>query len=458
MMRYFPLFILMAVLAAGCKGDAVDPPEIEIVSSDTEFSAKGGTGRIVFHVSGKLTEPVRASSSMDWLSILEVNDSEVSFVLAPNPKLYDRHAVVTLTAGTDVETVNILQTYVSFDLEGGDSNKIEIDHWGNRVVELSYDISEGIPDYEISYDESSAGGWLHVTVAEGKVTFRADMNLSGAERYATVRLGTDLISYEVRVSQPPVISVFNYTMFGCDAGDCVSGTIMLQEKLLQEISGWSVERDSDWFDVDAVGEGIVISVEGNTTGQDRSGKVLLKDGDGKVFSHLDVRQTGFSTEYLTGAYLLNFGDGDYWLMDFIKEDGGFAAKVVGFSGTRKTEDYSLKLGYTPFGDMGPKMNIRLPQNLGTLDGRRMMLYATTPDGYYSLTENLGYELIYTDAEDDAAFDFRTEEAVYMKDFPYGFSGLLLMRGTVGEDWMEPVQGKERLRIIKWGKNNHEEFN
>ncbi len=458
MKKFFYAAFCCILMLAGCRKETLETVSIEIVSADTEFSAKGGTGKILFKVTGTLSEPVRVESSASWLTILDIAENEASFVLGPSQEAEPRSAVVTLTAGPDSKTVKVSQSVLKFDLEGGDENRLEMDPTGRRAIELTYDASDGIPVSEITYADGGTSQWLDVIVEEGKVTFKAEPNLGQEERGATVVLTSEWISYTVRLNQKFVTSMLSYESFGCDACECVSGRITVADYAVDHLGDWELERDADWYGVARTEDSFTISVQENTTGKDRVGEILIKDAAGTVVSAFKVMQTHFSYENLSGIHVLRFGEGDHWVMDFMKVDGGFAVKAVGTtSDLHKTEGHNLKLAYVSCGDRAPKMVLKLPQMLGSVDGKPMMLYATSPDGYYSLTENLGYELVYSGAAGAVAFDFVTEEAAYGKGFHYGFNGLFLLKDTVGEDWIVPREGQERLRLVKWKGGNHDKF-
>ncbi len=364
----------------GCRKN-VEPDgvsSIEIISSDTEFSDRGGLGIIRFSTIGIEEGTVRAESSEQWLTILEVAGNRVSYVLAPNQETEPRSACITIIADRISEAVTVSQKA------------------GTAVPDDGGDEGEDDPE----------------------------------------------------PSQP-----LSYSSFGCDADACQSEPIVLTDYAVSQWGEWDYEKDGDWFEVTRTENQFTISVSENTTGTDRRGSISIKAGDGTVPLIFAVTQTRFSGKDLSGHYVLRFGGG-YWLMDFIRDTDGFKVKAVGSDSNRKTEDYSLSLGYVSNGDGGPKITFKLPQALGISDGKRLMLYATDPEGYYSITEDLGYELVYAGTPEKLIFDFAAEEDAYRRGFPYGFSGLFLMKGTISEDWMEPVEGKECLQLLKWGKGSH----
>ncbi len=458
-MKRILLIALCLSVLAGCRKEGVREVAIEIVYADSEFPAKGGRGTIQFLLSGDPEGKVTAVSSGEWLTILDVTDSEVSFVLAPNRETAARNADITLTAGNDSKKVGISQGIHSFDLEGGDSNSLVMDPTGQRTTALTYNVSGGVPDVGISYGEGGDADWLEVTVFDGRIGFAAEPNFTDAGRSATIILSSEWISYEVAVYQDFVTTFLSCSSFGCDKGAYVSEPVTIADYAVGCVGNWSCESDSDWYSVEITGDSFVISVPENATGTDRRGNIFVKNSAGTVISAIPVVQTCFTSRDLSGHYVMQFGDGDYWLMDLVEEGNGFAVKAIGSSANlKKTDGYSLRLDYVPAGEGAPKMTLKLPQMLGTLEGQRMMLYAIDPEGYYSVTENLGYELLYKGTADKLCFDFVTEEDAYWKGFQDGFSGLFLMRGTLVEDWMEPSGGKESLQIVKWGEGSHNGFN
>ncbi len=374
------LFILLCIFTLmGCRKD-ISVVSIEISSYRADFPSKGGTGEILFQVAN-FSGTVTAESSRDWLTILGVTNSEVSYVLGPNDSEEPRSADVTVTAGNVFQTVTVSQ-------EG-------------KVIEPEEDEGED------------------------------------------VRMPVEYLTHR---------------SFGCDAGGCVSETVSLTDLAVEQWGEWSYENVGDWYEVTRNGNSFTFSVPENRTGEDRHGSIAIKGADGAELLTFAVMQTHFSYGDLAGHYVLQFGAGNYWVMDFVEEGEGFAAKAIGTTGgISKTEGYSLRLGYVASGDRAPKMTLNLPQMLGTVDGKRMMLYATDPEGYYSLTGNLGYELICSGDGDKMAFDFVAEKEAFWKGFPYGFSGLFLVKGTVGEDWMEPLEGQECLRLVEWGKGSHDGY-
>ncbi len=257
--------------------------------------------------------------------------------------------------------------------------------------------------------------------------------------------------------QKPV-EFLSHSSFGCDADGCASETVSLTDYAEEQWGDWNYEKEGDWFEVTRNGNQFTISVQENTTGDDRRGCVFIKSTDGTVLLAFDIVQTHFSYDDLIGHYVLKFGAEDYWVMDFIKDEVGFAVKAVGTTASlRKTENHSLKFNYVGSGDNAPKMMLKLPQMLGTVDDQRLMLYATDQEGYYSVSENLGYELVYTGTTERMCFDFVTEKDVYWKGFPSGFSGLFLMKGLYCEDWIEPSDENTALQIVKWREGSHDGF-
>ncbi len=367
----------------------------------------------------------------------------------------DLNEKITTTAILDKDIcAGHVSTLGQFNIRYGE---LDMDPTGRNTMEFSYDPAQGLPVADVKYD-GEAADWLTVTVADGAITFKAEVNISGKERFATVGINTGSRSYDVQVCQKPVETIFSYESFGCDMSSCVSGPIVMADYISEFLGYWDFSADADWFTVNRTGDDFTLSIQENTTGVDRSGNIVIRDASGTVISTFAVSQTHFSYDDLSGVHALRFGEDDYWIMDFMKENGGFAVKAVGSrSGFHKTEGHSLRLAYVSCGDGGPKIMLKLPQMLGTVDGEQMMLYATTPDGYYSLTENLGYELLYYGTPDNITFDFVTEDTAYLKGFHSGFNGLFLMKGTKNEDWLVPRTGQDRLRIVKWGAGNHDKF-
>ncbi len=371
----------------------------------------------------------------------------ISFINELNERI-----TTTATLEKDV-CAGRVSTLGQFNIHYG---KIDMDPTGRNVVELAYDSEQGSPVTETFY-EGDASGWLDVTSADGAIRFKADVNISGVGRSATVRVTSGTKSYDVHVIQNSVASILSHKSFGCDSSSYPSERIVMPDYVADFLGGWDFVSDSDWFTVSRTGNELSLSIPANTTGADRSGNIAIKDVSGTVIHNLPVLQTHFSGNDLLGQHVLKFGDGNYWLLDFIDAEGGFAVKALGNDNLFKTEGYGLRLDYVSSGESAPKMVLDLPQRLGMFDGKDLMLYATFPDGYYSLTEGLGFDLVYSGNADRISFDFTSEESVYEKGFDSGFVGLFFLRGMSKEDWIVPGGEQDCLRLIKWGYGNHDDF-
>ncbi len=371
----------------------------------------------------------------------------ISFINELNERI-----TTTATLEQDV-CAGRVSTLGQFNIHYG---RIDMDPTGLNVVELAYDSAQGSPVTETFYD-GDASGWLDVTSADGAIIFKAEVNISGEERSATVRVTSGTKSYDVHVIQKSVSSILSHKSFGCDSGPCPSERIVMPDYVADFLGGWDFVSDSDWFTVSRTGNELSLSIPANTTGSDRRGNIAIRDASGTVIHNLPVLQTHFSGNALLGQHVLKFGGGNYWLLDFIDADGGFAVKAFGYDNMFKTEGYGLRLYYVRSGEGAPKMVLDLPQRIGTFDGKALMLYATSSDGYYSLTDGLGFDLVYSGNADRISFDFTSAESVYDKGFDGGFVGLFFMRGMSKEDWIVPCGEQDCLRLVKWGYGNHDDF-
>ncbi len=447
------LAALSALMLTGCGKEepAEVKPAIELISIDTSFPAMGGLGTAVFKVDESLQDKVEAKSSKSWVTITSIAKETVTFTVAPSPDALDRSANVTLTAGDLEATFTILQRGVEFQLDQ-DNTTLEIDPTGVEGISLSYNTT-GEPPVVGDVPE-----WLHVEISDTHVTFDADLNLTNEVRSAAVEVTQGWKTATVYVVQDPA-SVLSYYRFGCDADQHSSEPITIAEYALEELACWYYETEYDWITATQTENTLQIHVAANTTGLDREGSILIKNGERTVYT-FPVIQTRTNIHSLAGIYQLPFYNGSVsavsvWDLTVHRDQKSLRGRI--YYDTPRTEGYTLKLEYVASGENAPMLTLNLPQELGTVSGEEYKIWATLPSGQYATTYGqAGFELEYRFGTSSVTFDFRTSDYTY-EWFPNGLMGLYITHNGSNKDYLMPALGNENLVLTKWGSGNHDGF-
>ncbi len=458
------IFILAALCVSAlvsCNKDDVtyeNKSLIEIISSDANFPAIGGEGEVKFKLDASLSGTVEANSSKPWLTITETGDGTVSFTVSPSGAALARSADLTISVGEERQTVTILQSGVIFDFDS-DNEILNLDPTGVSAKTLSYDTSGEPPTYKIQYTNVAEGqtlDWLQITIGDGKIEFYAGLNLENEFRTAVVTISQGWKSVTVYVVQPAASAV-SFDNFGCDRQACISDDITLADYAVEFLQDWTIECDSDWFEVLEITEdSFKISVDENTTGVERKGGVKIKNAHGTVISTLPVRQTRFSFNELLGVYQFPYSEAT-WLWDFKADpDKGDAFLVKCQAGLTKSEKYKLKLDYVASGEDAPKLTLALPQDLGIVGGEARKLWAAVSSSQWGLywPDECYYDLVYVEGTETITFDFvqsaKNAEGRIIQ-------GLYLTSDDATENWIYPDSAHGCLYIQKWGIGNHDSF-
>ena len=187
---------MMALVLVGCAftacnddEDQVQPVLLEVVKSDVDFAAAGGSGTIQIKcVEGQVT----ATADKSWVTITGATPQAVQFAVAESADPLIRTATITIKAGTAVESVSSLQQPATMDIE---SQIIEVDPTGQPPTTITYDTSmASAPVVTIPEDAT----WLKVTAEAGKLTFVGDVNYRGVrETVVTVEQGWKPVQFTV---------------------------------------------------------------------------------------------------------------------------------------------------------------------------------------------------------------------------------------------------------------------
>ncbi len=448
------LAVLCAFAVSGCNKEYVGQAQaIVIVASDTDFPAKGGTGSVQYKVDDSFKGKVEAEASKSWVKIGSVGDDAVVYSVLPSMEALVRSADITLTAGGESQTFTIMQSGVTFDMEG-DNTLLEMDPAGSGCS-LAYEnsISEK-PEITVSYEEGESENWLRCLADSKKIYFEADLNLTCEDRTATVTVTLGWKSAVVTVSQAAASAV-EYANFGCDANACTSDEIKLAEYALEALGDdWYVEvaEESPWIHYTKIAEGIIINVDQNLTGDDREGAVRIINGSNRVISTLPVRQTHTTINDIAGAYHFPYAAAT-WVWDLKKGDGNYLLAKA-FASALKTDGYKIRLDYTSCGEDAPKLVLKLPQQLGTVSGKERVLWGTV-SGYYVNT-SCAFDLVYRFGQRPMVFDFKTSAETYYT-WPNGLRGVYLTSSGSGENWCDPDPEYGCLYLKRWGSGSHDGF-
>ncbi len=306
-----------------------------------------------------------------------------------------------------------------------------------RLVSDDLPVLAGLPD------------WLDYTVEGSTVLFRSGINTTDGERSADVTISQGNMSGTITFIQEPAV-VMNASSFGCDAGENVSGTFVLEDFFVNAFPDWNV-TGNDWITPVKDSNSFTIKVSENTTGQNRTGLVSLVDGEGILLSTLSVTQTWFGYDSLMGDYTLLFTDKNKkdgeWTISLSahpESESSYSASVISKDGT----DISyycpdIRFDYVANGTEGPKLEFTGPQYF---EGQKIYLMAiSTETGEAAEGYDVGYDLFYSESGGKPRFDF-TPNAMARLKYPLGLSGFGIYKngGSVWE--FKPRKGTDCLSM------------
>lgn len=293
------LFLAAAVFT-GCSKDEIEEKYLDVIESDVDFQASGGTGVISLSTNA---DRVIASSNEYWLRITSASPEAVEFEVSDHSGEFSRAARISVYGGGITRQIVVSQMGVVFAIGSEDiEDGIIINPEGGQT-EIAYSLnSSSVPKIYI------ADSWLEAGVDEsGKIIFSAQTNLSGAARSTTVRIVASWKAVELTVSQDrvPLLDTKEFA-FDRDAVQEIVNTTQWAASM-----EWSVSTDASWITVEKTSDGAIsLSVSENTSGANRSGEVYMLNAGGDVVETISISQKMWSYNFFLGQWTLNSSDGN----------------------------------------------------------------------------------------------------------------------------------------------------
>ena len=285
---------LAAFALAGCNKEEMESAYLEVVRSDVDFSAAGGTGEMQISTNAA---SVSAVSDRTWLEVTSSSTESVRFSVASSQEEFSRVANVTITAGGVSQEVTVSQMGLIFFLDqGSTSGVLELDPDGEpTVLTYSANTSDGI-DIQVS------DTWLSVTLdGNGNMTFTPEVNFTQAERTATVSVSMGWKDMELTVSQAEAhILGTSELMLSRDADD----DFTVDTPQWAGSTAWTASTDADWISVTASDDGdAVFTFSENTTGTNRQCTIdFMYEGATETVT---VTQRMWSYNFFLGEWTVN---------------------------------------------------------------------------------------------------------------------------------------------------------
>ena len=292
----YTIFAGVLLVAVSCVEEESPETYLQIVQSDIDFDAAGGSGEILISTNAASVE---ASSDKSWVTVDGTSSESVRFTVSSSDREFSRVANLTITADGVSQEVTISQMGLIFDITSDElSDGLEIAAAGGSV---SFTYSTTGQEPVITIPETD--NWLSCTVADGTVTLSAEANLSGADRSTEVSVaaGWKTMSLSVSQARVPLLEQTEFE-FSRDAG---SQTVSTTEYVSADME-WSVLANDEWITVEKTPEGISFSFGENTTGELRTGTISMLDADNNVMETVTVSQRIYSYSFFLGTWILTY--------------------------------------------------------------------------------------------------------------------------------------------------------
>ena len=292
----YAIFAGVLLVAVSCVEEESPETYLQIVQSDIDFDAAGGSGEILISTNAA---SVGASSDKSWVTVDGTSSESVRFTVSSSDREFSRVANLTITADGVSQEVTISQMGLIFDITSDElSDGLEIAAAGGSV---SFTYSTTGQEPVITIPETD--NWLSCTVADGTVTLSAEVNLSGADRSTEVSVAAGWKTMSLSVSQARV-PLLEQTEFEFSR-DAVSQTVSTTEYVSADIE-WSVLANDEWITAEKTPEGISFSFGENTTGALRTGTISMLDADNNVIETVTVSQRVYSYSFFLGTWILTY--------------------------------------------------------------------------------------------------------------------------------------------------------
>ena len=317
---------MMALVLVGCAftacnddEDQVQPVLLEVVKSDVDFAAAGGSGTIQIKcVEGQVT----ATADKSWVTITGATPQAVQFAVAESADPLIRTATITIKAGTAVESVSILQQPATMDIE---SQIIEVDPTGQTPTTITYDTSmASAPVVTIPED----GQWLKVTAEAGKLTFVGDLNYKGErETVVTVEQGWKPVQFTVTQD---MVNLVTFEVPEMNDRDAITVECEPTEYMAMTSGNWEVQSPNDWITVTKNETGCTVEVAENNSGAVRTSEVNVLI-DGEVLMTYTFKQKIYSYNFFLGQWTMNYNGTSTLKVTFAGKEPGISYYMNGLT-------------------------------------------------------------------------------------------------------------------------------
>ena len=127
----YAIFAGVLLVAVSCVEEESPETYLQIVQSDIDFDAAGGSGEILISTNAA---SVGATSDKSWVTVEGTSSESVRFSVASSDREFSRVADITITADGVSQTVTISQMGLIFDIASDElSDGLEIAATGGSV-------------------------------------------------------------------------------------------------------------------------------------------------------------------------------------------------------------------------------------------------------------------------------------------------------------------------------------
>lgn len=188
------LILALCTMVVGCgdDDDAVKSPELTVISTDAQFTYKGGTGLIKVLA----TSAVEATAADSWCHI-SVSDQDISLSVDLNTSISSRTTMVTIRSAnvrTEVPVTQLGDTFicdlkdVTFAPAGGDTT---------FSLDTKRDVKVTVPQ------------WITYRRDENQIIFTAPAIQDGGYRTSTVVIDDGSVAYTAEFTQMNLNGVYD---------------------------------------------------------------------------------------------------------------------------------------------------------------------------------------------------------------------------------------------------------
>lgn len=284
------------------------PDSLEVISSNLYFKSAGGSSNIEMHDSANLI----ATSSVDWCTLI-VSDNIVKVTVTENGSKESRDGLVMISNGKLKSQLTLHQEGLAIDFDTEDFNGT----FSNIGGTTSFIVSSTSP-YVVNVSET-AKSWLSYVDEDGKLTFMAAKNETGAPRAAEVALVSGSVTKTFFFSQyekEDLIGTWTAEYTNSDGMDLVATVILEKDNEGNLMLNFPVESVGTTYTFPCdFSNGYLNIKTASALGMYANtyylySVVLSKDGSLSWDAGLSYGGTGaVDTE---GNFMLRFGDNGTW--------------------------------------------------------------------------------------------------------------------------------------------------